>query len=194
MTPPIITVDETTRLRPWQVEDAPALYEAVMSGQEHIARWMAWADGTYTIVRSRDFLEACERGYPSGQLDWAVEVGGIAVGSLGVPRSEPAHGEYEIGYWLAEPYTGRGIMTRCAAAVTAWLFETKQAHRVQIAALGGNTPSRAVAERLGFTLEGVFRRSRFNRGEWHDMAWYAVTEDEWAARSAASDSSAAAGA
>lgn len=191
MTPPVLTVDDMTRLRPWSVEDAPALYEAVMSGQEHIARWMAWADATYTIDRSRDFLEACERGYPSGQLDWAVEVDDIASGSIGVPRAEPAHGEYEIGYWLAEPCTGRGIMTRCAAVLTDWLFEEKQAHRVQIAALGGNAPSRAVAERLGFTLEGLFRQSRFNRGEWHDMAWYAITEDEWAARR---DAGAAAGA
>ncbi|MCA9850072.1 MAG: GNAT family N-acetyltransferase, partial [Dehalococcoidia bacterium] len=79
-------------------------------------------------------------------------------------------------------YTGRGIMTRSAAVVTDWLFDQKSAHRVQIAALSGNTPSRAVAERLGFTLEGVFRQSRFNRGAWHDMAWYAITEDEWAAR------------
>ena len=182
MTPPGLAIDATTRLRPWRVEDAPALYEAVMSGQEHIARWMSWADGTYTIDRARDFLAGCEREYPSGRLDWAIEVDGVPVGSLGVPRSEPAHGEYEIGYWLAEPYTGRGIMTRSAAVVTDWLFDQKSAHRVQIAALSGNTPSRAVAERLGFTLEGVFRQSRFNRGAWHDMAWYAITEDEWAAR------------
>mgnify|MGYP005818860365 CR=1 FL=1 len=194
MTPPVITVDETTRLRPWRSEDAPALYEAVMSGQEHVARWLAWADGTYTIDKARDFLEGCERDYPSGALNWTIEVAGVVSGGLGIARSEPAHGEYELGYWLAEPSTGRGIMTRSAAAVADWLFREKQAHRVQIAALGGNAPSRAVAERLGFTLEGLFRASRFNRGEWHDMAWYAITEDEWAARRDATDSSAAAGA
>ena len=172
-------------MRRWRLDDATALYEAVMSGQEHIARWMSWADGTYTIDRSRDFLAGCEREYPDGRLDWSLEVGGVPVGSIGVPRCEPAHGEYEIGYWLAEPHTGRGTMTRCAAAVTEWLFETKQAHRVQIAALAGNRPSRAVAERLGFTLEGVFRAARYHRGEWHDLTWYAITSDEWAARTAA---------
>ena len=136
MTPPVLIVDATTRLRPWRVDDAAALYEAVMSGQGHIARWMSWADGTYTIDKSRDFLAACEREYPTGRLDWAIEVDGTPVGSLGVPRSEPAHGEYEIGYWLAEPHTGRGIMTRAAAVVTDWLFREKRAHRVQIAARG----------------------------------------------------------
>lgn len=50
---------------------------------------------------------------------------------------------------------------------------------MQIAALAGNTRSRAVAERLGFAQEGLARRSRWNRGEWQDMAWYAITEDEW---------------
>ncbi|MCK9497060.1 MAG: GNAT family N-acetyltransferase [Dehalococcoidia bacterium] len=180
--PPILIVDESTRLRRWRLEDAQALYDAVMSGQEHIARWMSWADGTYTLDAAREFLAACDRGYPTGQLDWAIEVDGAPVGSIGVPRSEPAHGEYEIGYWLAEPYTGRGIMTRTAATVVQWLIDTKQAHRVQIAALGGNRPSRAVAERLGFTEEGTFRRARYHRGTWHDLVWYAITSDEWAAR------------
>ncbi|MND02863.1 putative ribosomal N-acetyltransferase YdaF [compost metagenome] len=62
------------------------------------------------------------------------------------------------------------------------LFAERNAHRLQIAALGENAASRGVAERLGFTLEGVFRAARLHRGAWHDLAWYAVTEDEWRAR------------
>jgi ribosomal-protein-serine acetyltransferase len=195
MTPPVITVDEATRLRPWRVEDVPALYEAVMVDQEHVASRLAWADGAYTVDKSRDFIDHTRLEYERGNhLGYVIEVDGRVGGGIGVPRSTPAEHEYEIGYWLSKPCTGRGVMTRSAEALTDFLFSTWNAHRVQIAALRCNKPSRAVAERLGFILEGVFRQSRFHRGEWHDMAWYAITEDEWAARNPASDSSAAAGA
>jgi ribosomal-protein-serine acetyltransferase len=180
--PPVITVDASTRLRPWTVEDADALYAAVMVDQEHIARWMTWADGDYTIDSADAFVAGCVAEYPSGRLDFAIEVDGAPVGSMGVPRAAPEHREYEIGYWLSKPYTGRGIVTRCAEALTDFLFRERDAHRVQIAALEDNHASRAVAERLGFTVEGIFRQARLNRGVWESMAWYAITEDEWRAR------------
>ncbi|MDA0815261.1 MAG: GNAT family protein [Chloroflexi bacterium] len=178
---PVIPVDDTTTLRRWTPDDVHALYDAVMADQEHVARWLTWAAG-YTLEGADSFIANCLSEYPSGGLAFAVDVSGRLVGGIDVPRSTPEHREYEIGYWLSKPYTGRGIMTRSAEALTDFLFREREAHRVQIAALEGNTASRAVAERLGFTLEGLFRESRWNRGEWHSMAWYAITEDEWRSR------------
>lgn len=186
MTPPVITVDPSTRLRPWRVEDVTTLYEAVIVDQKHVASRLAWADGIYTTDKADEFVARTLLEYREGHLNYAIEVDGRVAGGIGVPRSIPAEREYEIGYWLSKPYTGRGVMTRSAGALTEVLFGSHDAHRVQIAALGCNTPSRSVAERLGFTLEGVARRARWHRGEWHDMAWYAVIDDEWGERAARS--------
>lgn len=155
-----------------------------MADQEHVARWMAWADGDYGLPQADEFIANCLADYaapvePENVVEYAIEVDGRPVGAMGVPRSSVAQQEYEIGYWLSAPLTGRGIVTRCAQALTDYLFAERHAHRVQIAAFGGNTASRAVAERLGFTLEGVFREARLHRARWHDLAWYAITEDEW---------------
>lgn len=182
MTPPVITVDTSTRLRPWRGEDVVALYDAVMVDQEHIARRLRWADGVYTTDRADEFIARTLLEYREGHLNYAIEVDGAVAGGIGVPRFIADEREFEIGYWLSQPYTGRGIMTRSAEALTRFLFRERQAHRVQIAALTENTASCAVAERLGFSLEGVFRRARMNRGQWCDLAWYAIDEDEWAAR------------
>lgn len=181
----MIRVDGSTRLRPWTVEDVVPLYEAVMVDQEHVARWLRWADGIYTTDRADEFIANTLLNYrnETGEhLTYTVEVDGRVAGGIGVPRSVPEDREFEIGYWLSKPHTGHGIMTRSAEALTDFLFRERAAHRVQIAALAGNAPSRAIAERLGLTLEGVFRRARWNRGEWNDLAWYAVTEEEWASR------------
>jgi len=185
VTPPVISVDATTRLRPWQVNDVTALYEAVMVDQEHVARRLRWADGIYTTDRADEFIARTLLEYRENHLNYVIEVEGQVGGGIGVPRSLPDEREFEIGYWLSKPYTGRGIMTRSAEALTSFLFRERNAHRVQIAALTENAASCAVAERLGFALEGVFRRARMNRGQWCDLAWYAIDEEEWAARPAA---------
>lgn len=119
--PPIVRVDAETRLRPWRADDATALYRAISGSDDHIAAWMPWAVG-YSIGSAHEFLARCLAEYPGGRLDWAVEVTGEVAGGIGVPRFAPEHREYEIGYWLALPYTGRGIMTRSASAVTDLLF------------------------------------------------------------------------
>jgi len=182
--PPSISVDGSICLRPWTTDDVEPLFDAVMADREHIARWMTWADGDYTIDKADEFIAACLAGYASttSLLDFAIEVDGAVAGGMGVPRSAVEHREYEIGYWLTRPLTGRGIVTRSTQSLTDYLFRDHGAHRVQIAALAENHASRAVAERLGFRLEGVFVNSRLNRGEWQDMAWYAITEDEWTVR------------
>ena len=174
-------MDGSVRLRPWTAADVDALYDAVMTDQEHLARWLSFARGEYTLERADAYVANCLAGYrtTAGLLEFAIEIDGVPIGSIGVPRSAIEHREYEIGYWISGPYGGRGIVTRCAEVLTEYLFTTVGAHRVQIAAPAGNAASRAVAEGLGFTPEGVFRKARMHGGEWHDLAWYAVTEDEW---------------
>lgn len=183
--PPAIPIDDRLRLRAWTVDDAEAIYDAVLADQEHVARWLTWAEGTYTVDRADAYIAVCLAGYRSaaGLIEFAIEVDGTVVGAMGVPRFSREHREYEIGYWISAPYSGRGIITRCAQTLTTYLFAEVDAHRVQIAALAGNARSRAVAERLGFRCEGAFRKARLHRGEWHDIVWYGITEDEWRMRS-----------
>jgi RimJ/RimL family protein N-acetyltransferase len=48
-----------------------------------------------------------------------------------------------------------------------------------------NAPSRAAAERLGFTFEGIFRQAVVYKGRNRDTAWYAITDKDWPALKAA---------
>lgn len=180
--PPTLVVDATTRLRPWRPEDARDLYEAVDASREHIAQWLLWADD-YTPRRSEAFLERVLASYADGSgLELCLEVGGAVAGGCGLVRIDRDHFEAEVGYWLGLPYTKRGLMTRATAALADYVIDTMAFHRVQIRALAGNTPSRAIPERLGFRQEGLFVADRWHRGAWHDTAFYAITEDEWRAR------------
>ena len=80
------------------------------------------------------------------------------VGSIGFPEVNRDQRSCEIGYWLGRSAQGRGTVTLAVRALIDHAFGAWKLHRVVIQAGVGNARSRAVAERLGFTLEGVLRR------------------------------------
>jgi len=85
----------------------------------------------------------------------------------------------EIGYWLAESATGQGIMTRCTREFTRYAFETLKLNRVVIRCADTNTKSAGVAERLGYTLEGIARQGTQLHGKFVDLRVYSLLAEEW---------------
>ena len=88
----------------------------------------------------------------------------------------------EIGYWLSERFTGRGIVTRGTAALLDHAFGPLELNRVIIRAATTNARSYAVAVRLGFTKEGVERQRVRHPDHYDDMVVYGMLADEWAQR------------
>lgn len=83
---------------------------------------------------------------------------GALVGSYSLFVIMP--GVYELGYWAVKEQRGRGYSVEAARALCEWGWATLEVHRIEWWAMAGNTGSLAVAEKLGFTLEGTLR----NRG------------------------------
>jgi ribosomal-protein-serine acetyltransferase len=71
------------------------------------------------------------------------------------------------------------LVTRAARAVIDALFTREALHRIEIQAVIDNAPSRAVAERLGFQLEGIKRESEWITSAFRDHAFYALLEQDW---------------
>lgn len=90
----------------------------------------------------------------------------------------------EVGYWLGEGATGRGLVTRAVSAMLDYAFGTIGLHRVALLAEVGNEKSHAVARRLGFTEEGLRRAGGVNRGQYVDLVVFSLLAEEWAARAA----------
>jgi ribosomal-protein-alanine N-acetyltransferase len=106
---------------------------------------------------------------------WAIEVDGAAVGGIGV---EPGEGVFaraaDFGYWLAQPYLGRGIMTEAVRAVAPVAMSSFGLCRLESAVFAWNPASMRVLEKCGFTREGVSRASVFKDGEIIDRVVYAL--------------------
>jgi RimJ/RimL family protein N-acetyltransferase len=105
---------------------------------------------------------------------WAIEVGGEAVGGIGI---SPGQGIYaktaQFGYWLGEPYWGRGIMTGAVRATAERVFANFDVARLEAPVFEWNPASMRVLEKCGFAKEGLLRKSIYKDGELIDAVLYA---------------------
>src|SRR3954451_5644713 len=91
--------------------DADELYAVVAANHEHLARWLPWVEG-HTPERSLEFIRATRRSLGANEgLTTGVVVDGAIAGVVGLHEINWMHRSTSAGYWLAEAYQGRGLMT-----------------------------------------------------------------------------------
>ena len=103
---------------------------------------------------------------------------GRLLGSVGIVHVDPQEGRCELGYWMARESRERGLATRAVRLLSRWVFESLPIDRIEIHAEPGNAASRRVAERAGFSFEGVLRAYLLHRGVRRDAASYSLLRGE----------------
>lgn len=107
-------------------------------------------------------------------MSFAIEYGGEAVGGIGFKLGiDIARLSVEMGYWLGEPFWGRGLATRAVIASSDWAFAGYKVVRIFANVFAHNTASIRVLEKAGFAREGVMRRSAIKNGVVLDQLLYA---------------------
>jgi RimJ/RimL family protein N-acetyltransferase len=166
MDPVTLTTDRLV-LRTVGSHDTDAVYKGAQDPA--IQRWLSQFPSPYLYEHAQAFTEQMA---PDG---WANDSmftfgvflpGGELVGMLGITMRSLGVGE--IGFWAAKEYRGNGYVTEATVAASRWAFTDLSIDRVEWRAEVGNTASRAVAERAGFTLEGTLRSAVNNKGTRRD--------------------------
>jgi ribosomal-protein-serine acetyltransferase len=161
------------------MEDLEDVWSLVERERDRLGVWMPWVELTRTIEDERRFLEAVVSD-PRNLDGLGLFVEGRFAGGVGM-RPDQFGIVADIGYWIGSPWEGRGFVTRAVRALLEIAFEELGLHRVTIRAGVENLRSRAIAERLGFTLEGTLRGEGRGVGGFYDLALYGLLEDEWRA-------------
>jgi len=161
--PPTLT-DGVVTLRLARPHDAVLLTEGL--SDVGTAEWMLTVPHPFTPEDSVRWVEEeAPAGWREGTLLFltiADAVDDAFLGEVGLTNVALADGRVEVAYWLAPAARGRGAMTRALRLVLAWAFDELGVVRVDWSARADNDASRAVAEAVGFRVEGV-RRGRFLR-------------------------------
>jgi RimJ/RimL family protein N-acetyltransferase len=86
----------------------------------------------------------------------AIEVDGVAAGSIGIlPQADVYRKNAELGYWLGEPFWGRGIATEAVTAMVTYSFQHFDLHRIFASVFERNLASIRVLEKCGFVREAI---------------------------------------
>jgi hypothetical protein len=162
---PIPTSVETPRLllRAFSTDHAPALHEALVESIAHLREhlwFLPWVAEEPTLqsagIRCRkaaaNFLVRTDLAYLAFEKQSRR-----LVGSVGLHRTDWTLPKTEVGYWIRPSEAGMGFAQEGVLALTRWALDDLGSKRVELVADERNQRSRAVAERCGYTLEGIHR-------------------------------------
>lgn len=158
-------------LRPWRAADKADLVR-------HANNRRVWRNMTHTFPHpyTEDDAELWLRiaADPGASLQLAIAVDGGAVGGIGAIAGEGIYrGTAQFGYWLGEPYWGRGIATAAARALAARIAERGLFNRLEAQVFEWNHASMRVLEKAGFTRDALLRCAATKDGQLIDTVLYA---------------------
>jgi RimJ/RimL family protein N-acetyltransferase len=178
--PPLLR-SERLLLRAPQEGDGIALNQAVRQSLDELRPWMPWAQKAPSRKQSELICrQMAARFAQRSDLPLFIFArgadGGCArlLGGIGLHRIDWSVPRFEIGYWRRSGEQGQGWISEAVSTLSRFAFDHLGARRVEIRMSSDNMKSRAVAERCGFTLEGVLRQDSLDlHGQPRDTAVYA---------------------
>jgi len=170
-------IDVNIKIRSWNIEDAQNLSKALDNKNIHDNL----RDGIplpYKVEDAESFISAMLSADKDSTYAWAITVDDVAVGSIGVFRKENVHRlTAEMGYYVAEEYWGKGVMTEAVKQACQYIFTNTDIVRIFADPYDFNYASCRVLEKAGFTFEGTLRKNAIKNGQLVDMKMYAIIRE-----------------
>ena len=168
---------ETISLRPWQFPDKPALLR--YANNRNV--WINLTDifpHPYTADDADRWLWRCSvRQGPHTAL--AIDLAGEAIGAIGIELKRDVYRKTaSIGYWVGEPFWGRGFATRALLLMTEYGFENYDITRLEASVFDWNPASARVLEKAGYQLEARLQDRILKDGRFADELIYAKRRTE----------------
>lgn len=168
----------TSGIRKWRLSDAKDLAAALSNKrvQDNLRDGLPYP---YTEQDGRDYISAMLSADESEVFAFAVTLEDRAIGSIGVFRQGNIHRRTaELGYYLAEEYWGRGVMTAAVKQACRAVFANSDILRIYAEPFACNAGSCRVLEKAGFQYEGTLRSNAVKGGRVIDMRMYSLLRAE----------------
>lgn len=164
-------------LRSWEQSDAANLAQA-LNNKKILDNLRDGLPFPYTVRDAEDYIASMLGAEKGSVYAWAITADNKAVGSIGVFRRDNIHFRTgEMGYYVGEPYWGKGICTFAAREACEYVFRNTDILRIFAEPFSYNAASCRVLEKSGFVFEGVLRKNAVKNGKVLDMKMYARIKD-----------------
>ena len=166
------------RIRKWELSDAKDLAAALSNRkvQDNLRDGLPYP---YTEQDGKEFISAMLSADENETFAFAIMVDDKVVGSIGIFRQGNIHSQTaELGYYIAEEYWGKGIMTEAVKQICAYVFAKSDIIRIYAEPFAYNIASCRVLEKVGFQYEGTLRSNAVKNGRVIDMEMYSLLKAE----------------
>ncbi len=173
-------VDEETQLRPLEERYAEEYFALIERNRAYLQEWMPWASYENSLEDIKAYMKNTLLQFANNEgLQAGIWHQNKLVGSIGYPSLDWPDRKVEIGYWIDASMQGKGLVTKACKLLVTFAFEQYNLNKVEIHCAPGNTRSRAIPERLGFTQEGVIRQAEWCKDHYNDIVVYGMLASEW---------------
>jgi RimJ/RimL family protein N-acetyltransferase len=149
------------RLRPYRPGDLEALVSELADPE--VPRWTNVPPG-YGREEGQSFLSQAEPQRLAGRA-LTLAIGDPLQGAVGLTDVDWPERRAELGYWVAASCRGRGLASLAVRLISDWALGQAGFERLELYANPANEASQRVAEKAGYTREGLLRELRYRRGE-----------------------------
>ena len=166
------------RIRKWELSDAKDLAVALSNKkvQDNLRDGLPYP---YTEQDGKEFISAMLSADENETFAFAIMVDDKVVGSIGIFRQGNIHSQTaELGYYIAEEYWGKGIMTEAVKQICEYVFAKSDIIRIYAEPFAYNIASCRVLEKVGFQYEGTLRSNAVKNGKVIDMEMYSLLKEE----------------
>jgi Acetyltransferases, including N-acetylases of ribosomal proteins len=173
---------ETARLRLRQLTDTDADAVIAIFSSPEVLRYMD-ADPVDTREGAERFIRWTRDYYTQqGGIRWGLTLrdgDDTVIGTCGFHYWNRASRRADIGYDLHPAYWRQGYMSEAVRMLLGWCFDNLNLHRIQADCTSGNIASERLLEKMGFTLEGIWREHTFEHGRFVDIKQYGLLRREF---------------
>lgn len=166
------------KIRKWKLSDAKDLAIALSNRkvQDNLRDGLPYP---YTEQDGKDYILDMLSANEDDTFAFAITVDNKVVGSIGVFRQGNIHRQTaELGYYVAEEYWGKGIMTEAVKQICECVFDKSDIIRIYAEPFAYNIASCRVLEKAGFQYEGTLRSNAVKNGKAIDMKMYSLLKTE----------------
>ena len=160
------------QLRPWTLDDLQNLV-TYANNEKIAANMMNVFPHPYTIEKGTAFINMTLQQWPRNIM--AIAIDGEAAGGIGLHLQPDIYCKNaELGYWLAEPFWGQGLITKAILKMVDYGFSNFDIERIFARPFGRNTASQRALQKAGFQLEARFEKTVYKNGVFEDEMVYAI--------------------
>lgn len=163
-------------LRQWRISDAENLVK--YANNPNIANKVRDSfPHPYSLIDANNFIQFASTKCPNSIF--AITIDDEAIGGIGLhPQSDIHRQNAELGYWLGEPFWGKGIITYAIQQIVSWGFDHLPIDRIYAIPFGSNLGSQRALEKAGFLLEAKLSKTIIKNGKQEDELIYAIRKGD----------------